>query len=81
MNPTVQFIINRLSEKSTWVSLGTFLTGLGVTIAPDKWQIIMGVGMGLGGIAGILLPARVQEQNVAPTAAPTALSNSMQAKS
>jgi hypothetical protein len=77
------YILNRLKEKSTWVSLGSVLTGMGVVIAPDKWQLIMAVGMGLPGIVGVFLPARVQEANIVPAAngAPTsALAQSLSDK-
>lgn len=74
MNQTLSYVVNRLLEKSTWVSLGTLLTGLGVTISPDHWQMIMGIGMGIGGLLGTLLPAKVLEANVTPSTTPTPLS-------
>lgn len=80
MNAVLAYILNRLSEKSTWVSLGSALTGMGVVIAPDKWQMIMAIGMGVPGIISIFLPARVMEKNVAPTDAPTPLSSSLESK-
>lgn len=62
------YILERLKEKSTWVGIGSFITGLGVTISPDKWQIIMGIGMGLPGLISMFLPARVTESQVKPDA-------------
>jgi len=76
MNSTFQYVVNRLQEKSTWVSIGTLLTGLGVMIKPDQWQAIMGIGMGVGGLLGTLLPAKVLEENVKPSSDPTPLSTS-----
>jgi len=80
MNPVVQYILTRLSEKSTWVSLGSVLTGMGVVIAPEHWQAIMAVGMGLPGLISIFLPARVAEAQVVPSPAPTPLSASLEHK-
>jgi len=53
-----EYLAQRLTEPSTWVSLGVMATGLGFGIAPDHWQSIAMVGMGLGGLAGTLLRER-----------------------
>ena len=58
MDSVLEYAVARLQEPSTWVSLGTMLTGLGVTIAPEYWQAIMGVGMSLGGAAGVVMRER-----------------------
>lgn len=78
MNFLADYIVGRIQEPSTWVSLGTTLTGLGVVIAPEYWQAIMGVGMSLGGFLGVVLRERkkttsqeikaVVEQTVTPDA-------------
>ncbi len=54
----LEYISSRLVEPSTWVSIGSAATGLGVIIAPDKWQAIMGIGMTLGGLLGVVLRER-----------------------
>ncbi len=76
----LSYILNRLKEKSFYVSFGTALTGLGIAINPDAWQSIMSIGMGLGGLLSTLLPARVDEKNVTPSAMPTALSDGLAEK-
>jgi hypothetical protein len=58
MDAILDYAVARLQEPSTWVSLGTMLTGLGVVIAPEYWQAIMGVGMSAGGLAGVVLRER-----------------------
>ena len=58
MNAALEYLIARFQEPSTWVSLGTMLTGIGVVIAPEYWQVIMGVGMTAGGAAGAALRER-----------------------
>ncbi len=40
------------------MSLGTLATGLGFAIAPEYWQSIAAVGMGLGGLLGTILRER-----------------------
>lgn len=64
----MQYLINRLSEKSTWVALGMLGTAIGWKVAPGTWDNIAMIGMGLGGTLGTLLPSRVQQANVTPTA-------------
>lgn len=51
----LQYVAGRLREPSTYVSLGVMATGLGFQIAPDKWQAISSICLGVGGLAGILL--------------------------
>lgn len=80
MQPIFEYLVNRMSEKSTWVSLGTALTGLGVALKPEQWQAIMFIGMGVGGLLTAFLPARVQEKNIAPSSEPTPLSVSTENK-
>lgn len=59
MNNTIlDYLAARAIEPSTWVSMGTMLSGLGIVIAPDKWQAIMGLGMGIGGFLGMVLRER-----------------------
>lgn len=74
------YIVDRLKERSTWLSIGTALTGAGVTIRPDKWQLIMGVGMIVPGIITAFMPPRIPESAIVPAgnAAPTtAIANAM----
>lgn len=55
MDWILEYVAGRLQEPSTWVSLGSTLTGIGVVIAPEYWQAIMGVGMIGGGLLGTIL--------------------------
>lgn len=65
------YILDRMKERGTWLSLGTALTGMGVLIAPQKWDLIMAIGMGIPGIITAFIPPVIQEKNITP-AAPTA---------
>jgi hypothetical protein len=58
MDAFLEYCIARSQEPSTWVSLGTMLTGIGVTVAPQHWQIIMGVCMFIGGGLGAAMRER-----------------------
>lgn len=63
------YIFDRMKERNTWLSLGTALTGMGVAIKPDQWQLIMAIGMGIPGIITAFMPPRIQEKNIIPAAA------------
>lgn len=67
------YILDRLKERSTWLSLSSALTGMGVIIAPQQWDRIMAIGMGVGGFITAFLPPNIQEKNIvpAPPNAPT----------
>lgn len=53
-----EYLAARIQEPSTWVSLGAFFTGIGWQVAPDYWQAIAGIGMGLGGFLGTVMRER-----------------------
>lgn len=55
MEKILEYLVSRMQEPSTWVSLGVLATGIGWNIAPDYWQAIAGIGMGLGGLLGTIL--------------------------
>jgi len=49
------YVISRLREPSTWVGLGSLLTGLGIAIAPEYWDAITSVGLSVGGLIAVLV--------------------------
>lgn len=49
-----QFIINRLSEPSTWRGMILILTSVGVNIAPMMADAIIAAGVGVCGLIGVL---------------------------
>lgn len=75
MNLTMilEYILDRMKERSTWLSLSSALTGMGIAVKPDQWQLIMAIGMGIPGIVTAFLPPHIQEKNIipAPPEAPT----------
>lgn len=70
------YLLDRMKERGTWLSLGTALTGMGVLISPDRWQAIMAIGMGIPGIITAFIPPVIQEKDITP-AAPTAPTTSL----
>lgn len=78
--PIIQYILNRLKEKSTWLGIGSVLTSMGFVLKPDQWQAIMAFGMGIPGLVAVFLPSYVDEKNITATDKPTDLSKSMEKK-
>lgn len=69
----LEYLLDRMKERSTWLSLSSALTGMGIAVKPDQWQLIMAIGMGIPGIITAFLPPRINEKNIVPAApaAPT----------
>ncbi|MEG3640666.1 hypothetical protein [Magnetococcus sp. PR-3] len=49
-------ILNRMREPSTWRGASLFLAAIGMPIAPEMWEYIVGIGMGLSGLVGLITP-------------------------
>ena len=58
MDSIWEYLAARLSEPSTWVSLGSLATAVGFAVSPENWQMIAAFGMGLGGFIGTVLRER-----------------------
>jgi len=62
---SLNWIVNRLREPSTWRGLAWLLTAVGVSLSPDAWQYITTAGMAAAGLIGVLTreePTRVEIQ-------------------
>lgn len=62
---SLNWIVNRLREPSTWRGLTWLLTAVGVSLSPDAWQYITTAGMALAGLIGVITreePTRVEIQ-------------------
>lgn len=53
MNKTIDYILNRLGENSTWRGIILVLTSIGVTIDPDQAAKIIAGGLALVGVINI----------------------------
>ncbi len=52
----MNYIINRLKERSTWLGIISLATGIGLSINPDWVEAIIAAGVGLAGLVGIATP-------------------------
>lgn len=46
----MNWIYERLSERSTWLGLVSLGTALGLTLSPDQKDAVIGAGLSLGGL-------------------------------
>lgn len=54
----MHFILNRLREPSTWSGLASFAIALGLGIPPGTLEAVTQIGIGVAGLAGVLLSER-----------------------
>lgn len=45
----LQFILDRLKERSTWIGIITIITAAGVTVSPEQIDAIAGAGTAIVG--------------------------------
>lgn len=50
---TVEGVVTRLKEPSTWAALAAGLGTLGVSIPPGVWQDVVFAGVGLSTVLGV----------------------------
>jgi hypothetical protein len=50
------YLLDRLSETSTWSGIVLMLTASGIAIAPERVALVTGLGLGLVGALRALLP-------------------------
>lgn len=48
-----QYIIDRLSEASTWRGIVLLLTAFGVSLSPDQGEAVVTVGLAVAGLVGV----------------------------
>jgi hypothetical protein len=46
----IDWIIDRLRERSTWLGLVSFAAAVGVTLSPEQAQAMIAAGMALAGL-------------------------------
>jgi hypothetical protein len=52
----VDFILDRLKERSTWRGIVFVLGGAGMTLEPEQWESIVAFGMVLFGLVDSFWP-------------------------
>ena len=57
----LKFIINRLREPSTWAALPSIVVAFGLGVPPGALEAVTQVGLGLAGLAGVLLREKSAE--------------------
>ncbi len=57
-----KYILNRLTERSTWLGLLAEATACGATIEQDLARLIIAAGMAAAGLIGIVTKDRKKEQ-------------------
>ena len=50
----LNWIIDRLKERSTWLGLTALLTSFGVSLKPELAEAIITTGLGFAGLIGVL---------------------------
>lgn len=54
----MNFILNRLREPSTWSGLASIAVALGLGFPPGTIEAITQIGIGIAGLAGVVLSER-----------------------
>ncbi len=50
MNEKNNWILQRAKERSTWIGVTALLTSIGVTISGEISEVIISLGVGIGGL-------------------------------
>lgn len=59
----MKYILNRLTERSTWLGLIALIAACGATIEPTLSEHIISGGMALAGIIGVLTKDKEDKDN------------------
>ena len=59
----MDYIINRLKERSTWLGIISLATGVGLYVNPAWVEAIIAAGIGLAGLIGITTPDKENTNN------------------
>ena len=60
-NKFIQYLINRLKEKSTYIGIISILGALGITFKPELVGAIAPAGIALAALLSALLPADMKK--------------------
>lgn len=54
----LKFVAARGKEVSTWQGLAVLLTAFGVSVQPEQWQAIAGLGTSIFGAVSVFMPEK-----------------------
>lgn len=57
----MNYLLARLSEKSTWAGLAAVLAGVGYAVRPDLWESIVAIGVAVAGLGMTLTADKPKE--------------------
>lgn len=49
----MQYLIDRLSERSTWTGIIALVSALGIAVSPEQANAIAAAGAGVAGLIGV----------------------------
>lgn len=58
----VEYILERLKEKSTYIGIFTLLSTAGVVVAPEMWTEIVAVVTSVAGLVLVMVKAEKKEE-------------------
>ena len=64
----MKYLIDRLSEPSTWRGIISLLTALGVKLRPDLTDAIVSAGLGAMGVINVVRKEKTDATNTPPSA-------------
>jgi hypothetical protein len=64
----MKYILDRLSEPSTWRGIISVLTALGVKLRPDLTDAIVSAGLGAMGVINVVRKEKPDAPSTAPSA-------------
>lgn len=67
MKPTLDWILARLAENSTWRGIILLITAAGLKLAPELWDSIISVGLALVGLINVIRKAPSHETETRAT--------------
>ncbi len=48
------YLLERLTERSTWIGITAVISGAGISIAPELTNSVISMGMGVAGIISMV---------------------------
>lgn len=59
VDAVLTWLVDRLSEKSTYLGLGLLLSAAGLSVAPDLGQAVVAVGVAVAGLVSVLIKDKI----------------------